>query len=120
MSVVRRLISENIVNPLYRDQSSRMIVGKVVNAHEDNTCTVYFSDQLGQKSQRRCSVLLADPSGWFPQEDDIVVMEERAGSFYIVAPHTEQYITDHKPRYLLEHDVYDNGNTDTYPGFMID
>lgn len=117
MKPLKKVISENIVNPIHHHHARHVLPGRVVRTFDDdNTCTVNYTDLQGYENQQRVSVRVADPNGWFPGVNDSVILEETAGTMFVTGPHTEQYNTDWQPRNRLQHDIYDDGQTDTSPG----
>lgn len=118
MKPIKKIISEGIVSPMQKYHQYQTVPAMVVKTYDDNTCLIDYSDQFGYQRRMRVSVLMADPSGWFPEKNEVVVAEEKSGVMFVVAPHTEQYVSAHHYKHNLRNDMLDDGCVDTMPGYM--
>lgn len=120
MKPLKKIISENVVNPLQHFHGQHMMLARVVESDDAyNMCEVEYIDQMGYGRKRALPVRSTDPNGWFPDKDDLVITEEIAGTMYITGPHTEQYIANWRYKNELKYDIYDLIQTDTLPGNIL-
>lgn len=122
---LKHKIQENVVNPVAYSRGVHYEKIAVVKRADEinNLCDVEYIDKDGYKSNKvNVPVKIYSPSmeDWFPEEGDIVMIEERGSTVAIIGIPPFAYGTNVKSQNRLESDfLSDNLTTDVEGGYIL-
>lgn len=116
MSNLKKLFTENMVEPAAERRSESTISGITISVNEKtNTCKVRFINSKGKSEVRdSVSVFIHNKSiiDWFPKSNEKILLQEKDRVLYIVGPSSGQDYSSIRSQIKLENDVF----SDTFIG----
>ena len=123
MYSIKDKIRNNIVSPTLEDRVEKILVGKIISANEyTNLCHIKYKDFNGNFAQaNNVEVIISTPNliGWFPEEKDIVVIEQQRDKLFIIGPYIENYALHVRDKLQLNSDIYPESAGDTFSGYIL-
>lgn len=106
---IKKLFTENIVEPAAKSRSTSVIEGVAIQTSEStNLCTVKFTDSTGHVETRdSVPVLIYNKSviDWFPSDNEKVLLQEKDRVLYIIGPACQDY-SNVRTKIKLENDIF--------------
>ena len=98
------LIRTKIVQPVTNADKTWCTIARVTNVDErNNMCTVVYGNNI---TKERVSVrLYGAGTDWFPEIDDMVIIEISRDTCVVVARHVDNYNMDVRSKMKLEQDI---------------
>lgn len=110
MNNLKKLFTENIVEPAADSRSSSIVEGIAVSVNEKtNLCRVKYLDSKGNKETRDSVSVLIYNKGvidWFPKQNEKVLLQERDRVLYIIGPADGQDYSKVRSQIKLQNDVF--------------
>lgn len=110
MNNLKKLFTDNIVDPAAESRSSTIINGIAVSVNEkNNTCKVKYTNHKGINETRDgVSVFIYNKSiiDWFPTQNEKVLLQERDRVLYIIGPANGQDYSRIRSEIKLQNDVF--------------
>ena len=121
-SNIKDKIKNKIVEPAANSRSVSTLSAKITKVNEKtNTCDVMYTRIDGTEMRRKnVDVLLTNKSfiDWFPEVNDIVLIQEKNNIVYIIGPSYSNYDNVRK-NIELKNDILSNSYIDTLGGFIF-
>ena len=122
MNNIKKLFTDNLVEPVANSYSSTNVVGEVLISNErENVCRVKFTNSKGNTDTRdNVSVFIYNKSiiDWFPLVGDKVLLQEKNNKFSIIGPADTKY-ANMRSQVKLENDIYSDSFISGMGGYIF-
>lgn len=113
MPSILDIIKDRAVEPIAHDLKSVTTVAKVLKADEkNNSCDIQYVDKNSIiRNRNNVGVrLYGNGTDWFPQKDELVIVEDKETTCEIIARHVQNYNMDVRARMKLKMDIYSDSS----------
>ena len=109
MSNIKKIINDNLIDPITKENTTTTLQGVVTNVNEKaNTCSVRYVNVSGKTETRDdVPVFVYNKSvvDWFPDNNDKVLLQERDRVLFITGPASQDY-SKIRSTIKLENDIF--------------
>lgn len=123
MNAFKKKMQQNIVNPVGETDRVYKTDGVIMSSSPElNTCTVEYTNNNGKKNTKRnvpVRIYAQGIVGWFPEPNDIVVLEGYEDNLEVISVSSTGYVGGVKSRLKLKSDVVTDSLIDTSNGFLF-
>ena len=116
-------LQQNIINPVNISNKKEETIGIITQSNQkQNTCSVQYIDNDGNKSNKdSVPVRLYSKGiiGWFPKQDDVVVIVIKEHQLEIIGIANNGYIGSVKSQTNLKADIISDSLMDVSNGFLF-
>lgn len=122
MNNIKKLFTENLVEPAADSRRSSTIIGEVIKVNEmENKCDVKYSDIRGKTNEKKDVLVFSYNKSvidWFPKINDKVLLQETDSVLYIVGPGEINH-ANLRSQIKLENDIFSDSFISGMGGYVF-